>query len=76
MEGMDRLRTWALREAPAFVERMDASPPGLMAALPEAMHRVLDDLVAEHGSLRSYVVRIGVPDAAVDALAAALLEAA
>jgi protein-tyrosine phosphatase len=73
-EGMERLREWSRREAPELFERMASQPASFMAAVPEAMDRVITTLVAEHGSLRDLVVHLGVPVDAIAALEAHLLE--
>ena len=72
--GMQRMREWSLREFPDLHERITATPAVFSAAVPEAMMRMIDHVEGEHGSIRAYVRSIGVPDAAVDRLAAALLE--
>jgi protein-tyrosine phosphatase len=74
-QGMDRLREWSRREAPELYERMQSHPAQMMAAVPEAMHRVVDALVDIHGSIRDAVLHLGVPDAALRRLDAELLEA-
>lgn len=71
--GMARMRTWAEREFPEFADRMAGAPSAFLAALPEALGEVIDELVAEHGSILGYVGSIGVPTAAVDALAGQFL---
>ena len=72
--GMDRMREWAARVHPEVASRIADAPSAFLAALPEALGDLHDDLVAEHGSIRAYVRAIGVRDESVDALAAALLE--
>ena len=62
VEGMARFRVWAAREWPEWAERMASMPPAFTAALPEAMRHILDELCAEHGSIRNYVRSIGVSD--------------
>ena len=42
---------------------MASMPPAFTAALPEAMRHIVDELRAEHGSIRDYVRSIGVSDA-------------
>ena len=46
---------------------------GVHAALPEAMHHILDELCAEHGTIRNYVRSIGVSDATLATLESVLL---
>lgn len=73
-EGMARLREWSRRESPELYERMESQPASFLAAVPEAMERLIAVLVAEHGSLRDLVHHLGVTDEALTALEAALLE--
>jgi protein-tyrosine phosphatase len=71
--GMERMRAWAQREQPDFEGQVADVPSAFFAALPEAMLRLVDDLCAEHGSIRQFVRTLGVTDAALVALDAALL---
>jgi protein-tyrosine phosphatase len=73
VEGMARFREWAAREWPEWVERMASLPPAYTAALPDAMRHTIDELCAEHGSIRDYVRSIGVSDATLDTLESVLL---
>ncbi|MEP7046695.1 MAG: tyrosine-protein phosphatase [Ilumatobacteraceae bacterium] len=73
VEGMARFREWAAREWPDWTERMASIPPAYSVALPEAMRHIIDQLCAEHGSIRSYVRSIGVGDDTLTALEASLL---
>jgi protein-tyrosine phosphatase len=72
--GMDRMRVWAEREFPELAGQIADVPSAFFAALPAAMTRLIDDLVAEHGSIRSFVRTLGVLDSSLVALDAALLE--
>lgn len=72
-EGMQRMLAWMAREAPEFAERMAEVPSGMLAAAPEAMHTVLDELDARHGSVAEFVRHIGVDAHTVAALTDALL---
>jgi protein-tyrosine phosphatase len=72
--GMERMRAWAEREFPELAGQAADVPSAFFAALPEAMTRLIDDLVAEHGSIRAYVRSLGVSEDALVALEAALLE--
>lgn len=74
-DGMERMRTWALREFPDMADRISDAPSAMLAALPEALGDVLDVVDLEHGGVREFVRHIGVTDDTVDALAAALLHA-
>jgi protein-tyrosine phosphatase len=60
VDGMARFRVWAAREWPEWAERMATMPPAFTAALPEAMRAIVDELSAQHGSIRDYVRSIGV----------------
>ncbi len=71
--GMERMLTWAQRELPDFAGQVADVPSAFFAALPEAMLRLVDDLCAEHGSIRRFVRTLGVSEAALVALDAALL---
>jgi protein-tyrosine phosphatase len=73
VEGMARFREWAARELPEWLERMASVPPAYTAALPDAMRHTIDELCAEHGSIRNYVRSIGVSDATLDTLESVLL---
>ena len=72
-DGMDRMQTWASREFPDMASRMAETPSAFLAALPEALDHVLDELCSKHGSIRGFVLSIGVSDAVLEALSAALL---
>ncbi|MCU1360970.1 MAG: hypothetical protein JWN99_2259, partial [Ilumatobacteraceae bacterium] len=52
---------------------LDDVPTWFLAALPAAMGEVLDRLAAQHGSVREYVLSIGVQPAALETLADSLL---
>jgi len=71
--GMDRMRAWAEREFPEMSDRMTDTPSAFLAALPQAMAELLADLIVQFGSIREYVLRIGVAEADLDALAASFL---
>ena len=73
VEGMVRFREWAAREWPEWSERMKSMPPAFAAALPEAMRHIIDELCAEHGTIRSYVKSIGVRDDTLATLESVLL---
>ena len=73
VEGMARFRVWAAREWPEFMERLASMPAAFGAALPEAMHHILDELCAEHGTIRNYVRSIGVGDDTLATLESVLL---
>jgi protein-tyrosine phosphatase len=73
VEGMARFRVWAAREWPEWTERMASIPAAYTAALPEAMRHILDELRAEHGTIRNYVRSIGVSDDTLATLESVLL---
>lgn len=73
VEGMARFRVWAAREWPEWAERMKSIPAAFTAALPEAMQHIVDELCAEHGTIRNYVRSIGVSDATLATLESVLL---
>jgi protein-tyrosine phosphatase len=74
VEGMTRFRAWAAREWPEWFERMAAMPPAFTAALPEAMRHILEELCAQHGTIRNYVRSIGVSEATLATLESVLLD--
>lgn len=73
-QAMQRMVAWGQRHSPETFARSRDVPRAFFAAAPEAILRVVATLAAEHGSLRNYVRHIGVPDEAVDRLAAQFLE--
>ncbi len=73
VDGIERLRVWAQREAPAVWERLDAAPSAFTAVAPEAMRRVIDT-ICEDGNIRDYTLSLGVTPESLDRLAAQLLE--
>jgi protein-tyrosine phosphatase len=73
VEGMARFRIWADREWPEWAARMASMPRAFAAALPEAMRHIIDELCAEHGTLRNYVRSIGVSDDTLATLESVLL---
>ena len=73
VEGMARFRVWAAREWPEWAERAASIPPAYTAALPDSMSHILDELRAEHGTIRDYVRSIGVTDATLATLESVLL---
>lgn len=73
VDGIERMRAWALREAPEMSERMADTPSAFMAALPEAMARLIDT-ICEDGSIFDYTLSLGVTPGALERLAGQLLE--
>lgn len=72
-EAIDRMRAWAVREIPDAASRWAEAPTWMFAALPSAMHHVLDDLEHEHGSIGAYLDSVGVHASTLDQLRADLL---
>lgn len=58
---------------PTFADRIAALPATFFAADPSALARVVDDIAATHGSIRKYVLTLGVTAAQLAALEAAAL---
>jgi protein-tyrosine phosphatase len=73
-EGMARMFAWYEREQPDQFALREDVPSAFLLALPAAMARVVDDLCAEHGSLRGYVGSLGVSAATLDRLERELLD--
>ena len=73
-DGMERMREWARRESPEILERMAEHPVAFNEALPDAMHAVITAIVERHGSLRDFVLHLGVPAESLARLEAELLE--
>ena len=67
------MRVWAQREAPEMWARMADAPSAFLAAVPEAMFRVINTICAD-GTLRDYTLSLGVSPAALERLADHLLE--
>ena len=74
--AIERTREWALVHNPELAAVWDTVPANHMAAEPEAISQFLEVLADEHGSVRNYVVSIGVPNALLIHLEAALLTTA
>jgi len=73
-EGTARTRAWAQRESPELWQRMADTPSAWMAAEPEAMLKVIAGIEAAHGTIRDYVLHIGVRPATLAHLETELLE--
>ena len=71
---MIHARAWYTANFPEQAALYGDVPSAFLAAVPSAMARVIEDLCAEHGSVRTYVLSLGVPEAALDRLADAFLE--
>jgi hypothetical protein len=68
------MREWARREAPHLTKRWKETPSQFMAAVPEAMHRVLSVVNERHGSVRELVLHLGVTPESIARLEAAMLD--
>lgn len=71
--AMERKRDWAASEMPEWIERMSSMPGYMMAAHPDAIRTILDDLRVRHGSIVGYLSSIGVGSAALADLAGSLV---
>ena len=71
---MIHARAWYATTFPEQAALYADIPSAFLAALPAAMARVVDDLSAEHGSVRGYVTALGVTDATLDRLADGFLD--
>ena len=74
--AMDRLVDWIVATHPEAAEHMARQPQAFLACPPQAMIGFLDELRARHGSVASYVDRIGVTRGTVRRLRAVLLDGA
>jgi len=72
-EAIARMREWAAEHDPSMAAAMASAPAIYMSAEPRAMELLLDGIVAEHGSVREYVHRLGVSSLELDWLTDALL---
>jgi protein-tyrosine phosphatase len=71
--AMERTRRWAELHRPDLAAAWKDVPAHHLAAEPEAMARLLALLTERHGSVRRYIVSIGVPNALLAHLESALL---
>ena len=72
-DAMVRMREWATRTYPEMAARFAEVPSAFFAALPEALADVLAAVDAEHGSIGTYLTRIGVADDTIESLARSFL---
>ena len=70
--GVARMLAWARTEFPEMAESMATTPSAFLAALPEALDTVLDEVCDAHGSIRAFVLSLGVTDDELVALADAM----
>jgi protein-tyrosine phosphatase len=71
--AMVRMREWAAAHSPDLAAAWGKVPSSHLAAEPEAMARLLAALTERHGSIRDYVVSLGVSNALLMHLESALL---
>ena len=72
-EGVARMIEWAIENMPEARERMKSAPAAMMGAEPESILALLEHIRAEHGSMEAYVGTLGVDDAHIARLRAALV---
>jgi protein-tyrosine phosphatase len=70
--AMVRMRAWVMTHHPEMAERMGETPAFMLAANPQAMRNVLDQMVSDHGSVRGYLSSIGIGDALLAEMADAI----
>ena len=70
--AMVRMRRWVMTHHPEMAERMGETPSFMLAANPQAMRNVLDQLVIDHGSVRGYLSSIGIGAALLAEMADAI----
>lgn len=73
-DAMERWTTWAKQYQPQLAERFATMPPVFLAADPEAMKIILEDLHSKYGSVSNYVREIGVEQETIASLKHLLLE--
>jgi len=70
--AMVRMRAWVMTNHPEMAERMGETPAFMLAANPQAMRNVLDQMVVDHGSVREYLSSIGIGSAVLAEMADAV----
>jgi len=70
--AMVRMRAWVMTNHPEMAERMGETPAFMLAANPQAMRNVLDQMVVDHGSVRGYLSSIGIGSAVLAEMADAV----
>jgi len=71
--GLERLRIWAEANESNLATRLGAAPAAFMKADGRAMRIVIDQLVAEHGSIREFARTLGVTSESLTLLEQRLL---
>jgi protein tyrosine/serine phosphatase len=72
--AIPRWREWAAVHRPALLDEIAALPEPWHAAPPEAIHLLLADLRAEHGSVERYAAGVGVDASVVAQMRSVLLD--
>ncbi|WP_420452436.1 tyrosine-protein phosphatase [Ilumatobacter sp.] len=72
--AMVRMRRWVEGNRPELAHRMGETPAFMLAAHPEALRRVIAELVERHGSIRRYLSSIGVGSALIAEMAEAVTD--
>ena len=73
-DAMQRWTVWAKQHQPELAKRFATMPPVFLAADPEAMKIILEDLHDKFGSVANYVREIGVESETIASLKHLLLE--
>jgi len=73
-DAMQRWTVWAKQHQPELAQRFATMPPVFLAADPEAMRIILEDLHGKFGSVTNYVREIGVEPEIIASLKHLLLE--
>ncbi|MDQ1550875.1 MAG: protein-tyrosine phosphatase [Actinomycetota bacterium] len=71
--GMGRFKEWIITTFPDYADSMSRQPDAFLAAPAEAMHLFLERVRAGYGSVRDYVLGLGVSETTLDAVRANLL---
>lgn len=73
-DAMQRWTVWAKQHQPELAQRFATMPPVFLAADPEAMRIILEDLHGKFGSVANYVREIGVEPETIASLKHLLLD--
>jgi len=72
--SIEKTISWAKLHYPEMATRWTEINPVYLAAEPQAMQVILNDLVSAHGSVINYVRSLGVNESEIQSLSALLLE--
>jgi protein-tyrosine phosphatase len=72
--SIEKTISWAKLHYPEMATRWTEINPVYLAAEPQAMHVILNDLVSAHGSVINYVRSLGVSESEIQSLTALLLD--